>query len=97
MENKSDFANLNFEYETLHSFSKQGLNSVQYSLPKLNNLNSFFKTFVKYGDSLYNNTRKSVETLINESSRDKSSLNTTINSFGKSYDSFMIRFKNTLK
>ena len=64
MENKSDFANLNFEYETLHSFSKQGLNSVQYSLPKLNNLNSFFKTFVKYGDSLYNNTRKSVETLI---------------------------------
>ena len=61
------------------------------------NLNNFFKTFVKYGDSLYNNTRKSLDIMLNETAKDKSILSQSINEFGRSYDGFMIRFKNILK
>lgn len=52
---------------------------------------------MKYGDSLYNNTRKSLDIMLNETAKDKSILSQSINEFGRSYDGFMIRFKNILK
>lgn len=66
-------------------------------MTQLANLNTFFKNFIKQGDSLFVNTRKSIEVVINESSKDRSSLGQSVHSFGKSYDNFMIRFKNILK
>ena len=78
-----DYYNLQNEYDNIFKYSKTGMNT-------LNDLLSFLKTYVKYSEQLYSNTKKTVTNIISDmlkiSENNQSSL--TIHCF-EFYNSFL--------
>ena len=87
-----DFANLNSEQEVLQ-------NSVKSGLTNLIDLNNFFKSLVKYGETLHNNCRTTSEKLFNElmKTETKTSLNKQIINFYRGYETYNSKYKTILK